>query len=265
MTGSVHIGVGGWTYAPWRGTFYPEGLRQADELAHAARALSGLEINGTYYRLQKPATFAKWAAAAPDGFRFGVKASRYATNRRDLREAGEAVAKFCVSGLVELGDRLGPLLWQLAPTKRFDPDEMEAFLAMLPAAQDGVALRHAIEVRHESFADPAFIALARKYAVAIVTAEHEAYPQIADRTADFVYARLMLSSPDHERGYPEGALRGWSERIGIWRSGGRPDGLTYVTGSDAGSGPRDVFAFFIGGEKVRNPAAATRLTALCRR
>ncbi|EMD83063.1 DUF72 domain-containing protein [Pacificimonas flava] len=262
--GKVHIGIGGWTYEPWRGTFYPDGLRQKDELAYAAEHLTGLEINATYYRLQKPQSFANWADAAPPGFRFAVKASRYATNRKNLAEAGEAIETFCAQGLTELGEKLGPILWQLAPTKRFDADEIGAFLDMLPKQQESVPLRHALEVRHASFADTAFVELARHAGVAIVLADHAEYPQIADLTSDFVYARLMQSREDEETGYPAAELDEWARIAGSWRDGHAPEGLHYAaTKQPRLKDGRDVFLFFIAGAKVRNPAAARSLIDRC--
>jgi len=240
----VRVGIGGWTYAPWRGTFYPQGLRQKDELAYAASHVTAIEINATYYGSQKPASFANWAKAAPDGFVYALKASRYCTNRRRLGEAGESIARFFGQGLTELGDRLGPILWQFAPTKRFEADDMAAFLELLPARVDGLPLRHALEVRHESFRDPAFSALARAAGAAIVFADHEEYPCIDEQTADFTYARLMRTREEEETGYSAAELDGWASRASDWSAGGR-----------------DVFIFMISGAKVRNPAAAEALIA----
>jgi len=190
---AIRIGIGGWTYKPWRGTFNPKGLRRADELDYAASRLGAIEINGTYYRLQKPASFAKWRDAAPDGFQFTVKASRYCTNRKDLRATGESIERFLGHGLTELGDKLGPLFWQFMPTKRFDPGEFGAFLAMLPQSHGGVKLRHALEVRQQSFVCEEFVAMARKYNAAIICAHSEKYPKVADQTADFSYTRLLCA------------------------------------------------------------------------
>ena len=242
MAGKIHVGVGGWTFAPWRGTFFPAGLPHARELEYASRALTAIEINGTSYRLQKPETFAKWAAATPPGFVFTVKASNYCTNRKVLADGGEGIARFVGQGLVELGDKLGPILWQFPPTKPFDPDDFGAFLELLPAAHEGVALRHAIEVRHESFADPAFVTLARAAKVAIVHADSIKYPTISDATADFTYARLLEAQEDIPTGYPPDALDRWHDTAQAWANA-----------------PRDVFMFFINGAKVRAPAAAMAL------
>lgn len=258
---AIRIGIGGWTYKPWRGTFYPKGLRQADELDYAASKLGAIEINGTYYRLQKPASFAKWRDAAPDGFKFTVKASRYCTNRKDLRETGESIERFLGQGLTELGDKLGPLFWQFMPTKRFDPDELGAFLAMLPQSHAGVKLRHALEVRHESFACEEFVTMARKYNAAIICTHSEKYPQIADQTADFSYARLLCAREDVETGYPDAELDAWANAACDWRDGRRPDGMSYVAPSAPMAKGRDVYIFFINGAKVRAPAAAQALIA----
>jgi uncharacterized protein YecE (DUF72 family) len=263
-SGNIHIGVGGWDFDPWRGTFYPAGLAKPKQLAHLAARLNATEINATYYKLQSPALFERWAGMAPDGFKFAVKASRFCTNRRALGEAGEAVGKFCAQGITALGDKLGPILWQLAPTKRFDPDEMRAFLALLPARQDGVALRHALEPRHESFKCAEFVGMAREAGVAIVVAAHETYPQIADPTADFVYARLQLAKEEEPLGYGDAALDGWARAAAAWAAGGRPAGLDYVGEDEGETVPRDVFLFFIGAAKVRNPLAAEALAARLR-
>ena len=192
--GSIHVGVGGWDYDPWRGAFYPEGLAKARQLEHLAGRLTAVEVNATFYKLQKPELFERWAAAVPDGFKFAIKASRYCTNRKALGEGAEAIGRFCAQGFTALGDKLGPILWQFAPTKRFDPDEMRDFLMLLPTRRDGIALRHALEVRHESFRCREFVAMARAANVAIAFADHETYPAIADLSADFVYARLQRSS-----------------------------------------------------------------------
>ncbi|MES1985145.1 MAG: DUF72 domain-containing protein [Pseudomonadota bacterium] len=241
--GIIRVGIGGWTFEPWRGTFYPEGLRQKDELNYAASHLTSMEINGTYYRLQSPKSFAEWAKAAPEGFAYAVKASRYCTNRKILGEAGESVDKFVKQGLAELGDKLGPILWQFAPTKVFDAEDMAAFLDLLPKSVDGVRLRHALEVRHESYRDPAFIALAKAAGAAIVRADHDEYPLIEADTADFTYARLMQSVEDEPAGYAPDALDGWAERARGWAKTG------------------DAFVYVISGAKIRAPAAAQSLIA----
>lgn len=258
----IRIGIGGWTYKPWRGTFYPKGLRQADELEYAAGRLGAIEINGTYYRLQKPESFAKWRDAAPDSFQFTIKASRYCTNRKDLRETGESIEKFCNQGIAELGDKLGPIFWQFMATKKFDADEFDAFLEMLPAKWEGVALRHALDVRHESFQCAEFVALMRKHGAAIVCADSDKYPQLADQTADFAYARLMRSREEVETGYPDSELDDWADTAQAWRDGQQPDGLNYASPETPSlDGGRDAYIFFISGAKVRAPAAAQALIA----
>ncbi len=238
MAGRIRVGIGGWVYEPWRGSFYPSGLRQKDELAYVGAHLTATEINATYYSSHKPATFAGWAKAVPDGFQFAVKASRYCTNRKLLAQAGESIAKFTNQGIAELGDRLGPILWQFMPTKRFDADDFGAFLQLLPPSVDGVKLRHALEVRHESFDDPAFLAMARDAGAAVVFADHDDYPAITGHDVGFTYMRLMQSQADEPTGYSPAAIADWAER------------------AKAAAGQGDVFAFFISGAKERNPAAA---------
>lgn len=238
MAGRIRVGIGGWVYEPWRGTFYPAGLRQKDELAYVGTHLTATEINATYYSSQKPATFANWAKAVPDGFQFAVKASRYCTNRKVLAEAGESIARFVGQGIAELGDRLGPILWQFMATKRFDPDDFGAFLQLLPASVDGVPLRHALEVRHESFDDPAFLSLAREAGAAVVLADHDEYPAITGHDVGFAYMRLMRTREDEPTGYAATDMARW------------------VGHAQMQAGQGDVFAFFISGAKERNPAAA---------
>src|SRR6266850_756070 len=223
--GPIRVGIGGWNFPPWRGVFYPKGLPQAKELAYAGEHLTSIEINSTYYGSQKPESFRKWASAVPDGFVFSVKASRFCTNRRVLREAGDSIQRFIGSGVLELGDRLGPLLWQFAPTKKFDEADFGGFLELLPEKADGRSLRHVVEVRHDSFRDPAFIALLRKFEVAMVYAEHATYPGIPDVTADFVYARLQKGKDDIPTAYPPAALDAWAGRARSWAEGGEPDDL----------------------------------------
>jgi uncharacterized protein YecE (DUF72 family) len=258
-SGNIYVGIGGWTFEPWRGVFYPKGLAQAKELSYASSKLTSIEINGTFYRTQTPATYRKWASETPDGFVFALKGPRFATNRKVLAEAGESVKRFIDSGVLELGGRLGPLLWQFTPTKKFDEADFGAFLALLPHQIDGHRLRHVVEVRHASFCVPAFTALLRQFGVAVVFAEHASYPAIADVTADFVYARLQKGDDAIETGYPPHALDAWAKRLHDWSTGGAPDDLPRV-GDKAGSGkPRDVFAYVIHEGKVRAPAAAMAL------
>ncbi|HTI67701.1 MAG TPA: DUF72 domain-containing protein [Caulobacteraceae bacterium] len=259
VPGRIRVGVGGWTYEPWRGVFFPEGLAQARELAYASTQLTTIEINGTYYRTQSPSTFAKWKAETPDGFVFAVKALRYTTNRRVLAEAGESVGKFLGSGLTGLGDKLGPILWQFAPTKKFDEADFAAFLELLPERQDGVRLRHAVEVRHDSFRDPAFVALLRRHGVAVVFADSDSFPAIPDPTADFVYARLQQTREKEETGYAPAELDRWAAVAKAWAAGETPEALPYVAPPVPAAGARDVFVYMISGAKVRAPAAAKAL------
>jgi uncharacterized protein YecE (DUF72 family) len=258
-SGSIHIGIGGWDFDPWRGTFYPPGLAKTKQLEFLGTQLNATEINATYYKTQSPGLFARWAKLVPDGFTFAVKASRFCTNRRVLAEAGESIGKFCAQGFTELGDKLGPILWQFMPTKQFDRDDFRAFLMLLPTSRDGIALRHAVEVRHESFRCREFIALARASNVAIVFADHATYPEIADLTADFAYARLQQAKEAEAAGYSASALECWAAIVRGWAAGESPAGLDYVSDARAPRKPRDVFAFFISGDKVRNPAAALAL------
>lgn len=260
--GAIRVGIGGWTFEPWRGgAFYPEGLPQKKELEFATRALTAIEVNGTYYSGFKPATFAGWAAAAPEGFVYAVKASRFCTNRKILAEAGDSIARFTSQGITELGDKLGPILWQFMATKTFDPDDFGAFLKLLPAKQDGVVLRHAVQVRHESFATPAFIMMCRQAGVAIVFADSPQYPAIADITGDFVYARLERGEDDNPLCYPEKDLDRWVDAARCWAAGGRPEGLPYLEAAAPVKQPRETFVFFIHGGKVRAPAAAQAMIA----
>jgi uncharacterized protein YecE (DUF72 family) len=259
--GRIHVGIGGWTFPPWRGVFYPKDLPHDRELEYASRAVTAIEINGTYYRLQSAASFARWAATAPDDFVFAVKASRFCTNRKNLREAGDAVAKFMAQGLTELGEKLGPILWQLMPTKRFDPDEIRDFLAMLPRERSGLPLRHALEVRHESFCVPEFIAVMREAGVASVFADSDEYPRIADVTTDFVYARLRNAREKERFGYDSASLDRWAKTAREWSAGKQPAGLDYVAKRASSAKRREVFVFVINGAKVRAPAAAQALLA----
>jgi uncharacterized protein YecE (DUF72 family) len=257
--GRILIGIGGWTFAPWRGVFYPDGLPHAQELGYAASRLTSIEINGTFYRTQTPATYRKWASEVPDGFVFSVKAPRFATHRRVLGEAGDSIAHFLKSGVTELGDRLGPLLWQFPPTKKFEEADFGAFLALLPKEFDGHRLRHVVEVRHASFIAPAFIALLRNVGAAVVFSEHDTYPAIADATADFVYLRLQKGEDTIETAYPPKALDDWAARLRAWAQGTEPADLPRVDKAPAMAQPRDVFAYVIHEGKVRAPAAAMAL------
>ena len=257
--GTIRVGLGGWIYEPWRGTFYPDGLTQKQELAFASRKLSAIEINATYHKLQKPESFARWHDETPDDFIFALKGSRFITNRRELAGAGEAIERFFGSGMLELKDKLGPINWQLAPTKQLDLADIEAFLRLLPRTLDGRTIRHALEVRHESFRSPEFVALAREHGVAIVLAGDSEHPQIADFAAPLVYARLMGTSESQPLGYAEAELDRWAARAKRLAAGGTPSDLDPVLPSPAKLPARDVFLFVIGGHKVRNPAAALAL------
>ena len=239
--GRIRIGVGGWNYAPWRGVFYPKGLTHKRELEFASTQLSSIEINGTYYSTFTPAVWARWRDETPPDFMFAVKASRYCTNRRELAGAGESIGRFLGQGLRELGDRLGPINWQLMETKVFDRADIEAFLALLPRELEGVALRHALEVRHPSFRDPVFYELARRHAVAVVFADHDEFPAIEELTTDFTYARLMRCAEAVETGYAPDVLDLWAARTRRWAQRG------------------DAFIYFIAGAKLRAPAAALAL------
>ncbi|MFB2552088.1 DUF72 domain-containing protein [Ensifer soli] len=259
-SGVIRTGIGGWTFEPWEGSFYPDTLPKKWQLEFASRKLTAIEVNGTYYSSQKPETFAKWAAEVPEDFVFSLKASRFVTNRRVLADAGESMRKFLTQGLTELGTRLGPILWQFAPTKKFDADDFAAFLALLPETQDGLGLRHVVEVRHPSFQVPEFIALLARHNVAVVCADHADYPMLPDVTADFVYCRLQKGSDDVSTCYPEDDLAAWATRLKCYAGGGRPGDLAAIAPErQADAAPRDVFAFFITGGKVNAPAGAQRL------
>lgn len=246
MTHTIHIGIGGWTYEPWRGVFYPDTLSQKKELEFASRALTSIEINGTYYSGFKIDTWMKWRDETPDGFVFAVKASRFCTNRKILSEGGESVGRFLDQGLTALGDKLGPINWQFMATKKFDPVDFEGFLKLLPQEKDGVRLRHALEVRSPTFDTQQFYDLAAKYGAAVVYAvddEAPEWPRIDQPTADFTYARLMSSREDQPTGMTDPELDAVAKQTKAWAERG------------------DVFAYFIAGAKVRNPAAAQALIA----
>jgi uncharacterized protein YecE (DUF72 family) len=256
---AIRVGIGGWTYAPWRDNFYPARLPHSQELAYASRQLTAIEVNGTYYSTFKPPTFAKWRDETPDGFVFSLKASRFTTNRRVLAEAGESIARFVGSGISELGDKLGPIVWQFMPTKVFDAEDFGAFLALLPKSVDGRQLRHVLDVRHPSFMTPDYLALARKYQCATVFTDSPDFPSFADLTSDFVYARLMCSDAKFKNGYAPKALDGWAAAAQTWAQGGEPADLPRLAAATSKGAPRDVFVFFINGAKEKAPAAATGL------
>jgi uncharacterized protein YecE (DUF72 family) len=257
----IKVGIGGWTFEEWRGgVFYPKGLPQTRELSHASRQVTTIEINGTYYSTQKPESFRRWAADTPEDFVFSVKASRFTTNRRVLAEAGESIERFVGSGIAQLKHKLGPILWQFAPTKKFDEADFGGFLEHLPPDLDGRKLRHVVEVRHDSFCTPGFLALVRKFNVAVVFSEHDTYPAIADITGDVVYARLQKGEDAIKTGYPPKALNAWAERVRLWAEGGEPADLPHVDPKHRPSKtPREVFAYFIHEGKVNAPAAAMAL------
>jgi uncharacterized protein YecE (DUF72 family) len=240
--GTIRVGIGGWVFAPWRGVFYPPGLVQARELSHASRQVTAIEINGTFYGAQKPASFRRWYDETPDGFVFSVKGPRFVTHRRDLATAGPSIDRFFSGGVLELGAKLGPILWQFAPFMRFEEAAFAAFLALLPRGINGRALRHVVEVRHPSFATPAFTELLRCHGIVVALVDDEKYPAITETTGDFVYARLRRCAPDEPTGYTPPALDDWAARAGEWCADGR-----------------DCFVYFINGAKIRAPAAAVSL------
>jgi uncharacterized protein YecE (DUF72 family) len=251
------VGIGGWTFAPWRGVFYPQGLPHAQELRYAAERLTSIEINGTFYRTQSPASFRKWAAETPDDFVFSLKGPRYATQRKPLADAAPSIERFYESGPLELGDKLGPVLWQFAPFLKFDPDDFGAFLKLLPRERAGRKLRHVVEARHPSFSDPRLIELLREHEVALAIVESDKHAVIEDLTADFVYARLERAQPDEPTGYAAKDLDRWAGRIKVWAQGGEPADATRLHAKPAPKAKaRDCFFYFISGAKERNPAAA---------
>jgi uncharacterized protein YecE (DUF72 family) len=259
----IRVGIGGWTYAPWRDNFYPQGLAQARELEYASRQLSAIEINATYHGTQKPASFAKWRDETPPDFVFSVKASRFATNRKVLADGRDSIDRFIDSGISQLGSKLGPIVWQFMPTKRFEAEDFEAFLNLLPKQVDGLVLRHVLDVRHESFKTPAYLRLARRHGCATVHADSDDYPSFADLTGDFVYARLMRTHSALPSGYPPPDLDRWAQRANEWARGADPADLPRVERTQRATAkaarPRDVFIYFISGAKERAPAAAMEL------
>lgn len=258
---AIRVGIGGWTYAPWRNNFYPPKLVQRRELEYASRQLRAIEINGTYYGAQKPATYAKWAAETPAGFVFSLKAPRYVVETRRLADADKGASGFIHGGLAEMGGRLGPILWQLAPSRPFDADDLGAFLDALPRELNGLPLRHVLEVRHPSFLDEAYVALARSHRVPTVFTDSPDYPSLADLTGDFSYARLMCSADKIVTGYATAELDRWAGYARDWAAGKDVVALPHVTATRAKTAPRDVFVFFISAAKHRNPAAAMALQA----
>lgn len=280
--GNVRIGISGWTYAPWRGVFFPEELPRRDELAYAAGRLRTIEINGTFYSLQRPTSFQRWAAETPADFVFSVKAPRYITHIRRAREIETPLANFLASGLLSLGAKLGPILWQFSPRFSFDIERMQSFLRLLPrdtAAASAAArqhdgrmegrayldtdaqrpLRHAIEIRHPSFVCPAFIEMLREHAVGLVCADSVAWPRLMDLTADFVYCRLHGSEELYASGYDDAALDIWAKRVADWVRGNEPADAERVLPASEARLPRDVFVYFDNDAKVRAPFDALGL------
>lgn len=287
--GRIRIGLSGWTYAPWRGVFYPQKLSQDEELSYAASLFDSIEVNGTFYRLQQPSSFVRWYDETPGDFVFSVKAPRYITHVRRLREIETPLANFLASGPLLLGEKLGPLLWQFPPFLRYDAARFEAFFAMLPhdtgraarlarrhdervASDDGIPdglsrpLRHAIEIRHESFRDPTFIEMLRRHDIALVCADTVSWPRLMDLTADFVYCRLHGSEELYVSGYDDASLDAWARRVLAWANGGEPEDAERVLPALASSASaqragRDVFVYFDNDVKVRAPADADSLLA----
>jgi uncharacterized protein YecE (DUF72 family) len=255
----IRTGIGGWNFEPWRGSFYPEGLPHDRELEFASRQLGTIEINSTFHRTQKRDTFAKWRDQAPDGFVFSVKALAFATNRRVLSEGIDSARNFLQSGVAALGPKLGPIVWRFAPTKAFDAAEFEAFVSALPREIEGVALRHALDVRHPSFRCDEYVDFARRHRCATVYSDADDSPKIADVTADFVYARIVVANGRTVTGFKPGVLDEIAQWAKTWRDGGNPAALPLIETTPAVGMPRDVFVYFINGAKEKAPAAALAL------
>lgn len=258
---AIRVGIGGWTYAPWRKNFYPDGLVQKRELEYASRHLRVIEINGTFYGAQKPATYARWAAETPEGFVFSLKAPRYITEGKKLADTAKGITGFIEGGLDQMGDRLGPILWQLPPSRRFDADDLDAFLRLLPAKLGKRPLRHVLEVRHPSFLSAEYVDLARSHHIPTVFTDSPEYPSLADITGDFTYARLMRSEDGIATGYSAKDLNAWSKCAQRWAHGQDNPELPHVAAALPDGSKREVFIFFISAAKHRNPAAAMALQA----
>jgi uncharacterized protein YecE (DUF72 family) len=260
-SGRIRAGIGGWLFAPWRNNFYPAKWPQKRELEYASRHVTSIEINSTFYRGQTPTTYAKWQRETPEGFVFALKAQKDATSEPVLANAGPRIKRFVFGGIANLGNRLGPISWQFPPHKRFERDDLAAFLDLLPRELNGVPLRHVLEVRHESFMCEEYIALARAHRLPTVFTDSPDYPSFADSTGDFVYARLMRSRSEIATGYDSAELDAWAGRARAWASGATPADLPHVTKNApaAADMPRDVFLYFISAAKERNPAAAMAL------
>jgi uncharacterized protein YecE (DUF72 family) len=238
----IRVGIGGWVFPPWRGgNFYPADLPQARELAHASRRLTSIEINATFYGAQKPTSFRRWHSETPDDFVFSIKGPRFATHRKDLAGAKPSIDRFFGSGVLELGDKLGPILWQFPQFARFDEQGFADFLALLPPRIDRRTIRHVVEAKHKSFFDEPSLALLRRHGVALALIDSEGHPDFPGPTADFIYARLRRSVASESSGYPLPALDAWAERFRSWGAQG------------------DCFVYFINGAKERAPAAAEAL------
>jgi len=255
----IRAGIGGWNFAPWRSNFYPAGLVQRRELEYASRHLRAIEINGTYYGAQKPATYAKWASETPDGFIFSLKAPRYVTEGKRLADAARGIDGFVFGGLAEFGDRLGPVLWQFTPSRAFDANDLAVFLDLLPRELNGQPMRHVLEVRHRSFLDERYVELARSYRIPTVFTDSPQYPSLADLTGDFAYARLMRSESHLDTGYAAADLDAWSQRARTWAEGHDLTELPHSAAPVPRQRDRDVFIYFISSAKERNPAAAMAL------
>ncbi|WP_267220688.1 DUF72 domain-containing protein [Dyella silvae] len=255
----IRTGIGGWNFAPWRNNFYPAGLVQRRELEFASHHLRAIEINGTFYGAQKPATYAKWAAETPEGFVFSLKAPRYITEGKRLADTARGIDGFVFGGLAEFGNRLGPVLWQLPTSRPFDAGDLAAFLELLPRELNGQPMRHVLEVRHPSFLDAGYVELARRYRIPTVFTDSPQYPSMADLTGDFAYARLMRSESHIDTGYAPAELDAWTTRAHDWAQGHDLSGLPHVAPPLGAQGPRDVFIYFISSAKERNPAAAMAL------
>jgi uncharacterized protein YecE (DUF72 family) len=258
MKGTIRVGIGGWTFEPWRETFYPKNLPQRQELEYASRQLTSIEINGTYYRSQRAESFARWHEETPDGFVFALKGPRFAINRRILAEAEASIERFFASGVMNLKEKLGPINWQFLPTKRYDSADFEAFLKLLPKSVDGRKICHAVEVRHDSFRTAEFIEVLRSYQAGAVFTDKDQFPQIPDVTSSFVYARLQCAAKEEESGYSAEALDVWAQRALTWSQGKIPNGFEAVA-SPGKKSPRHVFLYFIDGFKPKAPAAAMSL------
>lgn len=265
--GDIRVGIGGWTFDPWKETFYPPGTPAKRELEVASRKVSAIEINGTYYSTMSANSFERWHDETPDDFVFSVKAHRFATHRKVLAEAGDSIDHFVQSGLARLRDKLGPILWQFMPTKKFDAADFGAFLQRLPRELGGRPLRHVLDVRHESFLVPEFLDLARRHGAGLVLTDSPDYPSLGNLTSDFVYLRLMRCESKRPTGYAPAVLDAWAACARAWAGGGAPADVPRVPGVDdapAPAGGRDVFMFMINGAKERAPAAAMEVLARLR-